>query len=158
MIVKFDMNAEEAEKAESFLNLNLLSFFKDCEGKYFTSSRMIELMKYNEVGLSIIEEIASEKVRLFHDLPQNDYDTCTRYDDDLLRAFGYANGFDVLIHIDEKAISEHANELQKLGSRFFNLGSYIWCGFNSKHDDLTTIYNLLLKLFREKSEQMIKSI
>ena len=158
MIIKFDMSDEEAEKAELFAKANLLSFFKDSEGKYYTSDRMIELMRYNEVKFSIIEEIPSEKVRLLHSMPSREYADCMRFGDDVLRTFGYVSGFDLLIHIDEKAISEHAKELENLGSRFFNYGRYLWCGFNSKYDDLTAIRNLLLKLFPKEGEQMFGSI
>lgn len=161
MIIKFEMDIEEAEKAEIFANANLISFFKDIEGKYYTSDKMIELMKYNEIKLNIIEEIPSEKVKLLHNLLPREYADCMRFGDDVLRAFGYVNGFDVLIYINERAINEYAHELQKLGTRFFNYGprlAYMWCGFNSKKDDLEVIHSLLLKLFPEEGEKMFKSI
>jgi hypothetical protein len=161
MIIKFDMDAEEAEKAEIFADANLISFFKDSEGKYYSSDKMIELMKYNEIKLNILEEIPSEKVKLFHNLLPREYADCMRFGDDVLRAFGYINGFDVLIYIDERAIKEYAHELQELGPRFFNYGprlAYMWCGFNSKRDDPLVIHSLLIKLYPKEGEQMFKSI
>lgn len=160
MIVKFAMDQEERKRADVLAQANVVVFYEDEEGNFFTSDVIADFMRDCNIKLEIIDKIDSEKIGIFHRLDLADYVDCMQFGEDALRALAIANHFDVVVHVEESAILRIADSLEALGKRFFYFGAsmkYIWCGFNSAVDGKQMIRDFLIKVYPLHGEEMFNS-